>query len=38
MKAKVEKYKTAEEFGRALGLSAVEIDLIRQKKTDREVT
>ena len=32
MKAKVEKYKTAEEFGRALGLSEVEIELIRHKK------
>ena len=32
MKAKIEKFKTAEEFGRALGLSAVEIELIRQKK------
>ncbi len=32
MKAKVHKYKTAEEFGRALGLSDLEIELIRQKK------
>ncbi|OFZ12479.1 MAG: hypothetical protein A2Z20_02850 [Bdellovibrionales bacterium RBG_16_40_8] len=32
MKAKTEKYKTAEEFGRSLGLSTVEIELIRQKK------
>ncbi len=32
MKAKIEKFKTSEEFGRALGLSAVEIELIRQKK------
>lgn len=32
MKAKVEKFKTAEEFGKSLGLSSVEIELIRQKK------
>ncbi len=32
MKSKIERYKTAEEFGRALGLSGVEIELIRQKK------
>lgn len=32
MKAKVEKYKSADEFGRALGLSELEMELIRQKK------
>ena len=32
MKAKVHTYKTVEEFGRALGLSDLEIELIRQKK------
>ena len=32
MKAKIERYKTAKEFGAALGLSEVEMELIRQKK------
>ena len=32
MKTKTEKYKSSEEFGRALGLSDIEMDLIRQKK------
>ncbi len=32
MKAKAEKYKSADEFGKALGLSKLEIELIRQKK------
>ena len=32
MKAKVEKYKSADEFGKALGLSELEMELIRQKK------
>ncbi len=32
MKAKTNKYKSADEFGRALGLSAIEIELIRHKK------
>jgi ribosome-binding protein aMBF1 (putative translation factor) len=32
MKAKVEKFKSAAEFGRSLGLSDIEIELIRHKK------
>ncbi len=36
MKSKVRdkmvKYKTADDFGRSLGLSTIEIELIRQKK------
>lgn len=32
MKTKIERYKTAKEFGAALGLSSVEMELIRQKK------
>jgi len=32
MKQKMERYKTSEEFGKALGLTDVEIELIRQKK------
>lgn len=32
MKAKVEKFKSAEEFGKSLGLSKIEMELIRQKK------
>lgn len=32
MKAKVKIYKNADEFGKALGLSELEIELIRQKK------
>ena len=32
MKAKVEKYKSVDEFGKALGLSELEMELIRQKK------
>lgn len=32
MKAKLEKYKNADELGKALGLSALEMELIRQKK------
>lgn len=32
MKSKTVKYKSATEFGRALGLSEIEMDLIRQKK------
>ncbi|MGE4234725.1 MAG: helix-turn-helix domain-containing protein [Bacteriovoracia bacterium] len=32
MKAKVEKFKTAKEFGKALGLTDLEMELIRQKK------
>lgn len=32
MKTKFEKYKNAEEFGKALGLSGIEMELIRQKK------
>ncbi len=32
MKAKVEKFKSANEFGKALGLTEVEMELIRQKK------
>lgn len=32
MKTKIERYKTAREFGAALGLSDVEMELIRQKK------
>lgn len=32
MKTKIERYKTAKEFGVALGLSDVEMELIRQKK------
>jgi ribosome-binding protein aMBF1 (putative translation factor) len=32
MSGKVIKYRTAEDFGKAFGLSALEIELIRQKK------
>ena len=32
MKAKVEKFKSAEEFGKALGLTKIEMEIIRQKK------
>jgi ribosome-binding protein aMBF1 (putative translation factor) len=32
MKARTEKFKTAKAFGAALGLSDVEMELIRQKK------
>lgn len=32
MKAKVEKFNNADEFARALGLSELEIELVRQKK------
>ncbi len=32
MTAKFEKYKNAKEFGKALGLSDIEMELIRQKK------
>lgn len=32
MKTKVERYKSAKAFGAALGLSDVEMELIRQKK------
>jgi len=32
MKSKVEKYKSAKEFGKALGLTDLEMELIRQKK------
>ncbi|MBI4040311.1 MAG: helix-turn-helix transcriptional regulator [Deltaproteobacteria bacterium] len=32
MKTKIERYKTAKEFGTALGLSDVEMELIHQKK------
>ena len=32
MKQKAERYKTASEFGKALGLTNVEMELIRQKK------
>jgi ribosome-binding protein aMBF1 (putative translation factor) len=32
MKAKIKKYKSADEFGKALGLSAIEMELVRQKK------
>lgn len=32
MKVKALKYKSAEEFGRSLGLSDLEIELIRHKK------
>jgi len=32
MTAKYEKYKNANEFGKALGLSEIEMELIRQKK------
>lgn len=32
MKAKTKKFKNAEEFGRSLGLSDLEIELIRHKK------
>lgn len=31
-KAKVERFKSASDFGRALGLSDLEMELIRQKK------
>jgi predicted transcriptional regulator len=32
MTAKFEKYKNAKDFGKALGLSEIEMELIRQKK------
>lgn len=32
MKSKAERFKTSRAFGRALGLSDVEMELIRQKK------
>ena len=32
MKTKVARYKTAKEFGASLGLSGLEMELIRQKK------
>ncbi len=32
MKSKTERYKTSREFGKALGLSEVEMEMIRQKK------
>ena len=32
MKTKVEKYKSASEFGKALGMSELDMELIRQKK------
>lgn len=32
MKTTVEKYRSASEFGRALGLSDIEMEMIRQKK------
>ncbi len=32
MKSEVEKYKTADEFGHSLGLSGIEMELIRHKK------
>jgi len=32
MKTKVEKFKSAAEFGKALGLTDIEMELIRQKK------
>ena len=32
MKTKVEKFKSAAEFGKSLGLTDVEMELIRQKK------
>ena len=32
MKAKVERYKSADEFGKSLGLTEFDIKLIRQKK------
>ncbi len=32
MKAKTEKYKNANEFGKNLGLTKLEMELIRQKK------
>lgn len=32
MKQKTERYKNMDEFGKALGLTKVEIELIRQKK------
>ena len=32
MKEKIEKFKTAKEFGKALGLTDIEIELIQQKK------
>ena len=32
MKSKTERYKSAKDFGRALGLSDIEMALIRQKK------
>lgn len=32
MKTKVERYKSADEFGKSLGLSLLEMELIRQTK------
>lgn len=32
MKSKSERFKSAKDFGRALGLSDIEMELIRQKK------
>ena len=32
MKTKIERYRTAKEFGAALGLSDIEMELIHQKK------
>jgi ribosome-binding protein aMBF1 (putative translation factor) len=32
MKQKIERYKNADQFGKALGLTSMEIELIRQKK------
>lgn len=32
MKAKLKRYKSVEDFGRALGLSDIDMELIRQKK------
>ncbi|MCB0361971.1 MAG: helix-turn-helix transcriptional regulator [Bdellovibrionales bacterium] len=32
MKGKIEKYKSADEFGKALGLSRIDMELIRQKR------
>lgn len=32
MRVKLERFKTADEFGKALGLSEIEIEIIRQKK------
>jgi len=32
MKAKTERYKNSEDFGRALGLSEIDMEIIKQKK------